>query len=73
MVTISILDLSIWHCITYYGVRRTVFCDARKRDVVYIEQYYDGADEQLLKQAMMKVSIGLVGTVEGCQSNKSSL
>lgn len=41
--------------------------------MVYIEQYYDGADEQLLKQAMMKVSIGLVGTVEGCQSNKSSL
>ena len=73
MVTISTLDLSIWHCITYYGVIRTVLCDARKRDVVYIEQYYDGADEHLLKQAMMNASVGSVGAVEGCRSNKSSL
>lgn len=70
MVTISTHDLSVWHHITYDGVRRSVFCDARDRDVVYIEAYYDG---ELLEQAMMKTSAGSVGAVEGGDSNKGCL
>jgi hypothetical protein len=41
--------------------------------VVYVEDYYDGADEQLLEQAMMKASVSSVGAVEGGDSNKSYL
>ena len=37
------------------------FCDACESDVVCIKGYYNGIDQQLLEQAMMKASVDSVG------------